>query len=72
MHTSFLALSSLLLAPIANTTPSWQKSYAVALEVGSKQGKPVAVFVGTGPNGVSQSVTEGNLPTEAAKALAEH
>lgn len=70
MYTSFLSLS-LLLAPLANVTPAWHTSYAVAIDVGQKHGKPVAVFVGTGPKGLSGLVKEGELPEEAYRLLAE-
>jgi hypothetical protein len=70
MYTSFLSLS-LLLAPLANSTPAWQPSYAVAMDVGQKHGKPVAVFVGSGPKGISGLVKEGELPEEAHRLLAE-
>jgi hypothetical protein len=70
MYTSFLSLS-LLLAPLANVTPAWQSSYAVAMDAGQKHGKPVAVFVGSGPKGVSALVKEGELSEEAYQLLAQ-
>jgi hypothetical protein len=71
MYTSVLSLC-LLLAPLANTTPLWQPSYDVAVDLGQKYGKPVAVFVGTGAKGVSQLVTEGQLSEEALRLMAQN
>jgi hypothetical protein len=69
MYTSFLSLS-LLLVPVANTTPAWQSNYATALDIGQKQGRPVAVFVGSGTKGLAQLVKEGQLSDEAYQLLA--
>ena len=70
MYTSFLSLS-LLLSPLANVTPAWQASYDVAMDLGQKQRKPVAVFVGSGPRGFTQLVKEGQLSEEAYRLLTE-
>lgn len=67
MYTSILSLSLFVLA----NTPQWQTSYSAALDAGSKQGRPVAVFVGTGPKGLAQVVKEGQLSNEAIQLLAQ-
>lgn len=68
MYTSFLSLS-LVLTPAA--TPAWQPDYGSALDLGQKQAKPVAVFVGYGPGGAAQLVKEGQLSQDAAQLLAD-
>jgi hypothetical protein len=70
MYTSFLSLA-LLWVPVARTTPAWQHDYATALDVGLKQGRPVAVFVGSGAKGLARLVKEGQLSDEAYQLLAQ-
>jgi hypothetical protein len=70
MYTSILSLC-LLLAPLANTTPVWQPSYNVAIDLGQKYGKPVAVFVGSGAKGLTQLVKDGPLSEEALQLMAQ-
>ena len=70
MYTSFLALS-LVLAPLIPDRPTWQSSYSVALEVSQKEKKPVAVFVGSGPQGQAALVKEGQFSADMLKILAQ-
>lgn len=71
MYTS--CFIGLMLAPVLAVaqTPAWQKSYAGALDVGQKQGRPVAVFVGTGPQGQAALVKEGQFSAETLQILAQ-
>ena len=50
-------------------TPNWQKDYAQALAVASSEGKPVAVFISQGNTTPGKLVTEGPIPSDAAKLL---
>ena len=50
-------------------SPNWQKDYAQALAVASSEGKPVAVFISQGNATPGKVVTEGPIPSDAAKLL---
>ena len=52
-------------------SPNWQKDYAQALAVASSEGKPVAVFISQGTATPGKLVTEGPIPSDAAKLLRE-
>lgn len=73
MHTSLLllALAGPGAAPAPATTvdgPNWQDSYRAAREVGREQGKPLAVFIGSGPGGW-EKLTDNGKPTRQARQL---
>ncbi len=72
MYTSFLTLS-LMLAPVLAIPdrPNWQSSYSAGLEAGLKEGKPLAVFVGSGPQGQAALVKEGQFSADMLKILAQ-
>jgi hypothetical protein len=70
MYTSLLSLA-LLSFPVASLTPAWQHDYATALDLGLKQGRPVAVFVGSGAKGLAHLVREGRLSDETYQLLAQ-
>lgn len=72
MYTSCFALG-LILAPMmmAAETPAWQQSYAEAAAIGQKQGRPVVVFVATGPQAQATFVKEGQISKESLKVLAQ-
>jgi hypothetical protein len=72
MYTSFLAVT-LMTAPIvaALESPEWLKNYSAAMEVGQRLRKPVAVFVGSGPQGEAGLVKEGEFSADMLKVLAQ-
>jgi len=76
MHTSllFVALMGPGAAPQSQTpeTPQWQQNYGVACKVGQKEGKPLAVFIGSGPAGWEKVAAEGKLSAKARNLLTEH
>jgi hypothetical protein len=51
--------------------PTWQENYATARKVGREQNKPLAVFIGRGPDGPKQLSQDGELTAEARKLLAD-
>jgi hypothetical protein len=71
MYTSCL-VGLMLAQGISVDTPVWQKSYGGALEAGQKQGRPVAVFVGSGPQGQAALVKDGHFSPELLKVLAQN
>ena len=70
MYTSLLTIG-LLVAPVSDAQdgPVWLTSYSSGLEQGQKQGKPVAVFVGSGAQGQAAPVKEGQFSADALKIL---
>jgi hypothetical protein len=75
MHTSLLLLATL--APGADPengaseAPKWQASYTQARSASRDRDKPLAVFVGSGPDGWKK-VADGGLSAEARKLLADN
>src|SRR5258708_496162 len=61
-------------AAFANTVSAQdltgRKSYFEARDHGQKVNKPIAVFVGTGPNGFQQIVQDGSFSSELRKIIA--
>ena len=77
MRTSigWFCLAGFLVAPAAQASPEevvWSRSYREGQEVGQKQGKPLAVFVGTGSAGHEQLTQEGSMPGDVKETLATH
>src|SRR4051794_11680951 len=74
MHTSLLlvALMGPGAAPEALEAPMWQGSYTAARTIAQREGKPLAVFIGSGPAGHGRFVEEGKLSAEAQRLLTEH
>ena len=72
MYASLLvfALAAPNAAPIS-AAPEWQDSYQAARTLGREQDKPVAVFVGSGPMGWKNYITEGRLSEAARRTLAD-
>jgi hypothetical protein len=72
MHTSF-ALFALagFLGFEEPVTPTWLTNYSQAQQVGKKEAKPLAVFVGAGPNGYQQVSREGALSPRVQELLAQ-
>jgi hypothetical protein len=74
MRTSYgvFALAALL-AVVAGTASaqevSWRKTYQEARDQGQKAKKPLAVFIGTGPNGHDQLIQDGTLTPDIRKIL---
>ncbi len=75
MYTSFVLGACLLASPaseVAQESLSWQGDYATACRVAKREQKPLAVFVGSGPQGWQKVSNDGQLSTEARKLLADH
>ena len=72
MYTSFLTLG-VMLAPMfaIPERPTWQPSYTIALDRGQKESKPVAVFVGSGPQGQAAAVKGGHFSADQLRILAQ-
>ena len=72
MYTSalFLALfavpSAAELVPVA---PAWRSDYSIALKEGQKAKRPLAIFVGSGPEGWDKISQDGGLDKEARDIL---
>jgi hypothetical protein len=54
----------------ATETPAWQTSYTEARELGRREKKPLAVFVGSGLKGFETLSQEGSLAAAAGRLLA--
>jgi hypothetical protein len=76
MHTSLVlvALMGPGAAPAVSApeAPSWQESYRAAREAGRERGKPVAIFIGSGPAGWEKLTEEGGLTRRSRQLLAEN
>jgi hypothetical protein len=74
MHTSVLRIALLAPADAADSdtpaAPKWQESYTQARAACRDEEKPLAVFVGRGPQGWKK-VVDGGLPAQARKLLAD-
>lgn len=69
MYTSALLLALTVHANTQGAEPTWAQDYAQALKRGADEKKPVAVFLGTGNQGFTQVVNEGNLSQEVGDIL---
>src|SRR5881227_1029587 len=65
------ALSGLLPVGAESPSPTWQSDYPAAMQSAVAQQKPVAVFISRGAAGYDRLVSDGKIPAEAAKVLAE-
>jgi hypothetical protein len=72
MYTS-LVLGACLLpgaVPEASARPlSWQRDYSAACRLGKREQKPLAIFVGSGPEGWQKVSQNGHLSPEARQLL---
>jgi hypothetical protein len=50
---------------------TWQDSYSTARQMGGRQDKPLAVFIGNGPAGWKEVAEEGDLSEKASRLLAQ-
>lgn len=64
------ALTGLLPVGAETLTPTWQSDYQSAIQVAVAQQKPVAVFIGHGEAGYDKLVSDGKIPADAGKQLA--
>jgi hypothetical protein len=74
MYTSIglAALAGLFLsAPVAET-PTWRLSYDQARHEGRRDGKPLAVVIGSGKKGFEGLSTQGKLSKQVRNLLANH
>ncbi len=74
MYTSvaFLSLTGLLGGqPAPAPTPTWMTDYWQAQAKGQREGRPLAVFIGSGQNGFHQVCREGALTANAQKILGQ-
>jgi hypothetical protein len=67
---STFALVGALLAG-QSAAPTWEASYALAQQQSASMKKPMAVFVGSGPNGWSQIVLEDAPSAQVSQLLAD-
>jgi hypothetical protein len=76
MHTSLVLIA--LLGPgaapavtAAPEAPSWQESYRAAQAAGRERGKPLVIFIGSGPAGWQKLTEERGLTRRSRQLLAE-
>jgi hypothetical protein len=73
MYTAVVVAALLgALVPGGLDTPSWHSDYASARNLGRQEGKPLAVFIGSGKAGWHQLTQEGKLGQDTTRLLAEH
>jgi hypothetical protein len=72
MYTSIVMVALAGSSPALVSKTAWERSYTVASRQGSQERKPLAVFIGRGPNGWDSLSKEGELDPAAEKLLAEH
>jgi len=75
MYTSALFFALAAISPTAEmipVAPSWRSDYNVALKEGQKIKRPLAIFVGSGPEGWDKISKEGELDKEARELLHHH
>ena len=76
MYTSVMLLAlSAGLVPTANmipVAPSWRNDYSLALKEGQRSKRPLAIFVGSGPEGWDKLSKDGGLDKEARELLQGH
>src|SRR5262249_8940814 len=74
MLTTTLAVVALAgaLSTGASPSPSLQTNYTQALSAASAEHKPMAVFIGHDAAKVKQMISDGTIPTDAAKLLREN
>jgi hypothetical protein len=56
---------------VSSAAPEWHSDYALAYEKGKEQQKPLAVFVGSGPQGYDDIAREGVLTESIKETLAK-
>lgn len=73
MHTSIglALLSALSAANVAAGSLTWQKEYGAAVAESRRTQKPLALFVGSGPQGQHAVLEEGSLSPATRKVLSE-
>jgi hypothetical protein len=72
MYTSALLLALATYSAqsgIVSITPRWMDDYSIAYERGQKEKKPLAVFVGSGPQGWNRLSRDGRLGKELEQIL---
>lgn len=67
----FAAVSGMLV-PAGLQAPSWHTNYGLARKLGREEGKPLAVFIGSGKAGWHQLSQEGKLGKDTERILAEN
>lgn len=74
MHTSvgLFALAAVLMDSAPPTGGPWLRDYGKGQELARREGKPLAVVVGTGAEGFEKLAQEGTLGDEVQKLLADH
>ena len=74
MYTSIVlvALAGSLFPASVPESLIWKDDYVAARKFGSKERKPLAVFIGSGPKGWEQRTTEGQLSRDAQELLQTH
>ncbi len=66
-----VAVSGVALGYTPAAQPKWQPDYSTAVRVAAAQHKPLAVFVGHGPAGFAQLVTDGGPAAPTAQAMSD-
>jgi hypothetical protein len=75
MYTSIVLGACLMASPateVAQKPLSWQSDYTAACRTAKGERKPLAVFVGSGPQGWQRVSHDGQLSPESRKLLADH
>src|SRR5947209_15419836 len=74
MYTSIVlvALAGSTISAAIPTSPQFNSDYAAARQLGSRERKPLAVFVGSGPKGWEQRTTDGQLSQDVQQLLQSH
>jgi hypothetical protein len=75
MYTSLVFGACLMSGSVPEMAPaslSWQSDYRAACQLGKREQKPLAIFVGSGPEGWHKVSQDGQLSPEARRLLADH
>src|SRR5947209_3874154 len=75
MNTSIVLVAlagSVLSASAVPESLQWNNDYVAARQLGNRERKPLAVFIGSGPKGWEQRTKEGVLSADAQALLKSH
>jgi hypothetical protein len=75
MYTSLglVVMAGFFLAPTGQQeTPTWRLRYDLARQEGQREGKPLAVVIGTGKRGFEGLSAQGKLSQDARRLLGKH
>jgi hypothetical protein len=72
MYASMMIIALWGIAPSVREEPVWVKDYSVARQLCEKEGRPIAVFIGSGATGWNDLSREHRLDKQARELLAKH